>query len=50
MSNPLVLTGLTIVSIAVVWKGSAALERTSEHLAAYYRLPSIVQGAIIAAS
>ncbi|MGI9174002.1 MAG: sodium:calcium antiporter [Rhodothermales bacterium] len=41
--------GLAAVSTAVVWKGSGILEDASEKLAAYYRLPPVVQGAVIAA-
>jgi cation:H+ antiporter len=40
---------LTLVSVAVVWKGSGWLESASERLAAYYELPDIVQGAIVVA-
>lgn len=41
--------GLAAVSTAVVWKGSGWLEWASETLAVYYRLPAIVQGAVVAA-
>ena len=41
--------GLAAVSTAVVWKGSGILEDASEKLAAYYQLPPVVQGAVIAA-
>ena len=46
-----VLLYIVVASIAtlVVWKGSDVLEGSSEQLAAYYELPGIVQGAIIAA-
>lgn len=40
---------VAIVATGVVWRGSGLLERTSERLAAYYRLPDIVQGAVVAA-
>ncbi|MDY6771401.1 MAG: sodium:calcium antiporter [Candidatus Nanohaloarchaea archaeon] len=40
---------LAAVSTGVVWKGSTILEETSGELAAYYELPAIVQGAVIAA-
>jgi cation:H+ antiporter len=40
---------LALVSTAVVWVGSGILETSSERLAAYYELPPIVQGAVIAA-
>jgi cation:H+ antiporter len=45
----LVYIGLAIVGTAIVWWGSEALETASEQLAAYYMLPPIVQGAVIAA-
>jgi cation:H+ antiporter len=37
------------VGTAVVWKGSELLEGASERLSVYYRLPEIVQGAIVVA-
>lgn len=37
------------IATAVVWKGSDILEAVSGKLAAYYELPSIVQGAVVAA-
>ncbi len=40
---------LAAVATIVIWKGSDVLEETSGELAAYYELPAIVQGAIIAA-
>ncbi|MGQ7263549.1 sodium:calcium antiporter [Vreelandella sp. V005] len=40
---------VAIVATGVVWRGSGLLERSSERLAAYYRLPDIVQGAVVAA-
>jgi cation:H+ antiporter len=47
---PLLLhVGLVIGATAVTWKGSEWLETSSEQLAAYYELPPIVQGAVIAA-
>ena len=45
----LVWLGVAAVSTAVVWKGSGILESASEQLAAYYQLPPVVQGAVIAA-
>lgn len=45
----LLYAALAVVATAVVWKGSILLEATADHLAAYYRLPTIVQGAVIAA-
>jgi len=41
--------GVIIVATGFVWWGSVLLEGASERLAAYYQLPAIVQGAVIAA-
>jgi len=41
--------GLAIVSTAVVWKGSAWLESSSEKLSAYYQIPPLVQGSVVLA-
>ena len=47
---PLLLWTLAaLAGTAVIWWGSGLLERASERLAAYYRLPDIVQGAIVVA-
>lgn len=40
---------MTIAGTAIVWWGGDMLEASSERLAAYYRLPPIVRGAILAA-
>lgn len=40
---------LALISSAIVWKGSELLETASERLAAFYRLPPIVQGAVVVA-
>jgi cation:H+ antiporter len=40
---------LAALGTAVVWWGSGVLETASERLAVYYRLPPVVQGAVIAA-
>lgn len=45
----LVYIALAVGGTAVVWIGSGWLESSSEKLATYYRLPPIVQGAVIAA-
>lgn len=45
----LLYIAVIIVSTAFVWQGSFLLEGASERLAAYYHLPAIVQGALIAA-
>lgn len=49
MPEILLYVAITVVSTAVVWKGSGLLESSSGKLAAYYRLPEIVQGALVAA-
>ncbi|WP_375193372.1 sodium:calcium antiporter [Marinobacter sp.] len=45
----LIWVAVAAVGTAVVWKGSGLLEAASERLAQYYRLPEIVQGAIVVA-
>ncbi len=45
----LLYIGLAVGAAAVTWKGSEWLEASSERLSAYYGLPPIVQGAVIAA-
>ncbi|MCK2183599.1 sodium:calcium antiporter [Halomonas getboli] len=40
---------VAVVATAIVWRGSGLLETSSERLAAHYRLPDIVQGAIVVA-
>jgi cation:H+ antiporter len=40
---------VAVASTAVIWKGSLWLEDAAEKLAAYYGLPAIVQGAVVAA-
>jgi len=47
--SAITLLGLTVVSTAVVWKGSELLDDASQRLALYYGLPAVVQGAIIVA-
>ncbi len=49
MPDVLTWTLVAVVSTAIVWRGSGLLERASERLAAYYRLPDIVQGAVVVA-
>ncbi|MFB6147945.1 MAG: sodium:calcium antiporter [Candidatus Nanohaloarchaea archaeon] len=49
MAGALFYLALAAVSTAVVWKSSNLLEEASEKLAAYYGLPAIVEGAVIAA-
>jgi cation:H+ antiporter len=43
------LFGLAAAGTALAWKGGEALVHASDRLGAYYGLPAIVQGAIIAA-
>jgi cation:H+ antiporter len=43
------LVGLAAAGTALAWKGGEALVHASDRLGAYYGLPAIVQGAIIAA-
>ena len=45
----LLLLGLAALATGVIWYGSTILESASERLAKHYRLPPIVQGAVIAA-
>lgn len=40
---------MTIAGTAIVWWGGDVLETSSDRLAAYYRLPAIFRGAILAA-
>lgn len=40
---------VAVVGSLIIWKGSEILESSSERLAAYYKLPPVVQGAIIIA-
>lgn len=40
---------LTVVTTAVVWKGSELLDEASQRLALHYGLPAVVQGAVIVA-
>lgn len=41
---------LIVVGAAVVWRGSVWLEDAADHLASGYGMPSVVQGAIVAAA
>ncbi len=40
---------LAVVATGVVWVGGGRLESTADGLAAHYRLPPVVQGAVVAA-
>lgn len=47
---PLLLwTLVALAATGVIWFGSGLLETASERLSAYYRLPDVVQGAIVVA-
>jgi cation:H+ antiporter len=47
-SVPLALV-IVVVATAIVWVGSSWLEGASEELSAYYGLPQVVQGSVVAA-
>jgi cation:H+ antiporter len=49
MQHLFLYVGLALGGTAIAWWGSAILDRASGRLAAYYQLPAIVQGAVIAA-
>lgn len=49
MTDILLWTAVALVSTAIVWKGAGLLESASARLSAHYRLPEIVQGAIVVA-
>ena len=49
MPELLLWTAVAIAATAIIWKGSGLLESSSERLSAYYRLPDIVQGAVVVA-
>jgi cation:H+ antiporter len=49
MAEILLWTLVAVVATGIVWKGSGLLETSSERLSAYYRLPDIVQGAVVVA-
>ena len=49
MFEILLWTAVAIAGTGIIWKGSGLLESSSERLSAYYRLPEIVQGAVVVA-
>ncbi|WP_136247540.1 sodium:calcium antiporter [Halomonas borealis] len=49
MPSILIWSLVAVLGTAIIWQGSVLLERSSERLAAHYRLPDIVQGAIVVA-
>jgi cation:H+ antiporter len=48
-NTPLVNVLLILVATGFIWLGSGWLERSAEHLSAYYGLPAVVQGSIVVA-
>ena len=40
---------VALIASVIIWKGSELLETASERLSAYYKLPPVVQGAIVVA-
>jgi cation:H+ antiporter len=44
-----VAVGVVVAATVAIWKGSEWLETASERLSAYYGLPLVVQGAVVAA-
>lgn len=49
MPGILVWTAVAIAATVIIWKDSNLLETSSERLSAHYRLPGIVQGAVVVA-
>ncbi len=49
MPELLLWTAVALAATGIIWKGSGLLESSSERLSAYYRLPDIVQGAVVVA-
>jgi cation:H+ antiporter len=49
MRELLVYTGLSVVAIAIIWKGSTLLETSAERLSKHYGLPVGVHGAVVVA-
>lgn len=45
----LLWTLVALIATAIVWQGSGLLESASQRLSAWYKLPEIVQGAIVVA-
>jgi cation:H+ antiporter len=44
-----VYVAVVLVTTVLIWFGSTWLERSAEHLSAYYGLPAVVQGSIVVA-
>ncbi|MCA8922202.1 MAG: sodium:calcium antiporter [Planctomycetes bacterium] len=49
LGSVLLYAVVALVSTAVIWVGSALLERSADRLSRYYQLPEIVQGAVVVA-
>ncbi|MGF1553663.1 MAG: sodium:calcium antiporter [Paracoccaceae bacterium] len=49
MTPILVWAAVAVIATAAIWLGSGLLETASERLSAHYRLPDVVQGAIVVA-
>ena len=49
MLEILLWAGVALAGTAVIWQGSGVLETAGERLAAHYRLPDVVQGAVVVA-
>ena len=49
MGTILFWVAVALASTAVIWKGSGMMESAAERLSAHYRLPDIVQGAVVIA-
>ena len=44
-----VQVAIVAVTTGMIWFGSGWLERSAEHLSAYYGLPAVVQGSVVVA-
>ncbi|MDY6764959.1 MAG: sodium:calcium antiporter, partial [Halobacteria archaeon] len=48
-NTPVVNVLTIVVATGFIWLGSGWLEKSAEHLSAYYGLPAVVQGSIVVA-
>lgn len=48
-NTPLVNVAVIVATTGFIWVGSGWLETSAEHLSAYYGLPAVIQGSVIAA-
>lgn len=46
---PVANVAVVAVATAFIWLGSGWLERSAEHLSAYYGLPAVIQGSVVVA-